>query len=587
MSLHNEAAAALSLGALAAAATAVEAATRAPPPPPPPPPQPVSHQPPQPRVARTIAPMPVPLQSTAAHTLAPRGAPLKPKQKRYRANPDQLRDLVNLFNCNPSPTAAELTALSVRIAMPTQSVILWFKNRRARVPHKKAEKERRAAAAKVDRERARRNVSASSGTTSATTTTTIPTAVAQSNYPDGTAAALVMAEMAMSNRSSAPPSTSTASSLPLAPQPLPLPSQVGHPQQIRSPTTLHPLPERVVSPNQPRIVPMSSALATLCSVAQDAARRNQHAPIPQPPPLPPTVRAITCSPIGPLPKVELTIPSSNYYPVARTTTSEFGVSTPRRPRVLPQTPRIRAQLQYTEGDAIEVMEMIDGHTKTWIPATVMGRASDPNELHLGESVATAMVNKARVEDDAGSESGTSERKVESDLSPRTVQSPAASPTPAVAKAKYMIRYEGKDKKIEEVIASRMRPAPPATEWTPQTGDAVEANVDGKWMVGLVKSYAPRKGWLVQVEGEECISWMRREALRAYQVWRGGEEWVCKTKAPRTLGRRGTTLPVAPLPMMNMSEPNTGRKRSATVTEEVDTEQGRRRSTRKRTRTLVV
>lgn len=61
----------------------------------------------------------------------------KPKQRRYRATPDQLRELMDLFDQNPSPPAAELAELATRINMPQQSVILWFKNRRARVPHKK------------------------------------------------------------------------------------------------------------------------------------------------------------------------------------------------------------------------------------------------------------------------------------------------------------------------------------------------------------------------------------------------------------------------------------------------------------------
>jgi hypothetical protein len=65
------------------------------------------------------------------------GAP-KPKQRRYRATPEQLRDLMVLFDKNPSPPASELNELATRISMPTQSVVLWFKNRRARVPHKKA-----------------------------------------------------------------------------------------------------------------------------------------------------------------------------------------------------------------------------------------------------------------------------------------------------------------------------------------------------------------------------------------------------------------------------------------------------------------
>jgi Homeodomain/Methyl-CpG binding domain len=65
------------------------------------------------------------------------GGPPKPKQRRYRATSDQLRELMVLFDENPSPPATELNELANRISMPTQSVVLWFKNRRARVPHKR------------------------------------------------------------------------------------------------------------------------------------------------------------------------------------------------------------------------------------------------------------------------------------------------------------------------------------------------------------------------------------------------------------------------------------------------------------------
>mmetsp|Transcript_14337 Transcript_14337/g.29371 ORF Transcript_14337/g.29371 Transcript_14337/m.29371 type:complete len:541 (-) Transcript_14337:818-2440(-) len=59
----------------------------------------------------------------------------RPKQKRYRAKPEQLRELLSMFEQNPSPPSDVLSELSNRIEMPLQSVILWFKNRRARVPH--------------------------------------------------------------------------------------------------------------------------------------------------------------------------------------------------------------------------------------------------------------------------------------------------------------------------------------------------------------------------------------------------------------------------------------------------------------------
>lgn len=66
----------------------------------------------------------------------PHSADTKPKQKRYRATHAQLNELLALFHVNPSPSSSQMAALSAKINMPVQSIALWFKNRRARTPHK-------------------------------------------------------------------------------------------------------------------------------------------------------------------------------------------------------------------------------------------------------------------------------------------------------------------------------------------------------------------------------------------------------------------------------------------------------------------
>lgn len=455
-------AAALSLGALAAAASAVEAAGA-----------------PRPLLAKAIAPAPrpgAPLPLRAA-PLALRPTSLKPKQKRYRANPDQLRDLIALFNVNPSPSAAELTALSLRIAMPSQSVILWFKNRRARVPHKKAEKEaaRRAAAAK-----------AAAAVAAPVNTAAPPAAALPRCAPADGAAALAMADLALP----------------------------GH--------------------APPRHAPIPPALAALC----DAAQRSTT--VPAPPPPPPRLPQATTTDVG------ASVP--------------IAAPTPRRPRVLPATPRVRAQLCYRRDDRVEVLDASAGVCRAWRPATVVARSkptAPPRELQLGASVATAVALAAAAR--ASSATPSTRKDDGADLSPRTVQSPAASPTPAAAKARYTVRY-AVNGTVADVVASLLRPAPPgpAQGWRPDCGDAVEALVDGAWRVGLVKTFAPRKGFLVALEEAEP-AWLRLEALRAYHTWRGAEEWVLKTKAPLALGRRSVALPPPP-PVLPVRELRVSKRR---------------------------
>lgn len=56
--------------------------------------------------------------------------------ERYHASTDQLRQLVQAFQQDPTPSAATLNFLSSSIDMPMHNMVLWFKNRRAR--HKKS-----------------------------------------------------------------------------------------------------------------------------------------------------------------------------------------------------------------------------------------------------------------------------------------------------------------------------------------------------------------------------------------------------------------------------------------------------------------
>lgn len=138
--------------------------------------------------------------------------------------------------------------------------------------------------------------------------------------------------------------------------------------------------------------------------------------------------------------------------------------------------------------------------------------------------------------------------------------PTASSTPQAARISYRVSYtvavgdgvtDGTNADGGEIVpASRLRPAPPAAaahlgrRWAPEIGHAVEARTGASWLVGVVRGAAPRKGFLVSTDGREA-GWVSRVALRPFLIWRGGDEWVLKTKPPMALARRAAAA--APVP----------------------------------------
>jgi len=138
--------------------------------------------------------------------------------------------------------------------------------------------------------------------------------------------------------------------------------------------------------------------------------------------------------------------------------------------------------------------------------------------------------------------------------------PAASSTPPAARILYRVSYavavgdgasDGTDADGGEIVpASRLRPAPPAAaahlgrRWAPEIGHAVEARAGTSWLVGVVRGAAPRKGFLVSTDGREA-GWVSRDALRPFLIWRGGNEWVLKTKPPMALARRAAAAASVP------------------------------------------
>lgn len=486
---------------------------------------------------KPVAPAPTNAMHPSQQQLSTTRANGKPKQRRYRATPEQLRQLIALFEINPSPSSAELQELAAKITMPTQSVVLWFKNRRARVPHKKAEKALNAKRRENGELPITCGVSRSSKPSHhskkppPSTKKDTSTAVTKSPSSSEKAAAASMAEMAMATASGGlpnPPQKRQTTQIVVkqeAPQPAPQPE----PYLCRS-TSRSPPP--TYRSNVESITPYDSNL-----VQRLGARASQGAEF---------VHA--------------------------------SQSTPRRPRTIPPTPRLKPQNEYNVGDAVEVLENGKGICRSWYSATVVATCG-PLELSLGASAAAAggLVNGIRggaVGDRVDSKSEDNGDGGDGGDSPRTVRSPAASPTPPVVKYSYVVEYEHRFENVEEnrklqeeVKPSRLRPAAPFSmgegyeEWRPDILEPVEVLRDGAWFVGVVHTFAVRKGYMVSFESGD-VAWVRRPRLRPHQIWKGGRNWVTKMKPPLPVVRKSVGLSVTHPPGGKKKRTNgeTGRER---------------------------
>lgn len=483
------------------------------------------HMPQQkPSNAKPVAPAPNSAMHPSQIPSVPTHPNGKPKQRRYRASPEQLRQLIARFEINPSPTSAELQELAAKITMPAQSVILWFKNRRARVPHKMAQKalnaKRRENGLGGDAGISKPS-KPSNGTKKQSPSTNArspqPTVKRSSSFTVEAAAAS-LAEMAM----------------PLAPTKKP-----------------------------PEKAPANQAGRNTTS-KQGAARSRRAESF--------VVRSPSMSPPPPYrPKAENVVPydtllvkklGSN----ASNRGAEFvqASPTPRRPRTIPPTPRVFSQNAYEKGDKVEVLETEKGICRAWYSATIVG-PSGPRELSLGASAAVACglfpsgtgakTSNTKQMDGMESEAVGDDGSGDGGDSPRTVRSPAASPTPPIAKVVYKVRFDHRFEEVDEnklleaeVGASRIRPAAPfmseesPMEWRPLVGEAVEVLKNGTWFVAVTQNFVLRKGYMVSFESGD-VEWVRRPRLRPYQIWRGGQRWVTKTKAPLAVVRKGVGLSV--------------------------------------------
>lgn len=89
--------------------------------------------------ASTPAPAPARAPASASGNVpAPTTAtaPSRFPAKRYHATPEQLSELMAMFEKTQSPSAETLRELSERTTMPLANLVLWFKNRRARATKK-------------------------------------------------------------------------------------------------------------------------------------------------------------------------------------------------------------------------------------------------------------------------------------------------------------------------------------------------------------------------------------------------------------------------------------------------------------------
>lgn len=467
----------------------------------------------------------------------------KPKQRRYRATPEQLRQLIARFDVNPSPSSAELQELAAKISMPTQSVVLWFKNRRARVPHKKVEK-----ALNVKR---RDNVELPvTSSESARSTKSSQNAKKSSLGPKK--------EEFVVNVKVSPSFTEEAAAASMAEMAMALASENAHgTPQVRQ------------------------AGRNITNQGITVLNRTHSFPVRSPSRSPPSLYRA---------KAENVVPydSSLVKKLGSNAGAEFvqaSLFTPRRPRLIPPTPRLLSQREYSVGESVEVLETGKGICRSWYSAKILSR-SGPRELSLGASAAVVNGFGGGADKYMGSERGQGKSEDDGENvgggdSPRTVRSPAASPTPPIAKVRYTVEFEhrledGDEKKRlkEEVLAARIRPAAPfivnkgENEWRPEVGEAVEVLRDGAWFVAVVQKFVIRKGYMVSFESGDA-QWVRRPRLRPYQIWRGGESWVTKLKAPLPVVMKSVGL--------NVTHPPGGKRKRGGV------EGGRERDMRGRSK----
>lgn len=424
----------------------------------------------------------------------------KPKQRRYRATPEQLRHLIALFEDNPSPSTVDLQDLAGKINMPPQSAVLWFKNRRARVPYKKSDK------VLVVKRRQGLIGPHSEALQPQGTTSQMGAVAASDHLVSGT------------------------------------PSDPGRIASLEPEVT-----EEVAVADSMAEMAMA---ALKNSTASDSGEEQKGAPFDG-------NFMASHRPGGSKTGVE-------FVPACSNGNTNF---TQKRPRIVPPAPRLSLQREYAVGDRVEILETSKGICCAWYAAIVIARVS-PTELSLGESAGVLAAGNEGISQLIKNKkivgNGMNNEKDDRDVqgadgvdSPRTVRSPVTSSdainASATDKIRYLVRYEHRfveddsEKQLEgEIEGSKMRPAAPfaiyGEDWRPEAGEAVEVLQEGAWFVAVTKGYVVRKGYMVGFESGE-VQWIRRDRLRPYQIWRGGDIWVTKTKAPLAIVRKSVGLSV--------------------------------------------
>lgn len=275
----------------------------------------------------------------------------------------------------------------------------------------------------------------------------------------------------------------------------------------------------------------------------------------------------------------------------------------RRPRAVLPISHSHPQKEYSKNDRVEVLDTSRGICGAWLTATIVkpirmmelvlvsGKDGTPGH----SSGRTDFVVQNGMETLSPAEGGTISRRgretnggvdvrYNNAESPRTVRSPVPPAATPLSRIRYVVEFENKiDKKTkrkvrEEVAVSQLRPEPPDVNgyrsmcWRPDIGEAVEVLRHEAWRVAVVQIFVIRKGHLVSFENGES-SWVRYPLIRPYQIWRGGNSWVTKTKPPRLLFRKSVGLSVTHPP---------GGKRKREAEDEVDVDEHKDNGKRLRT-----
>jgi hypothetical protein len=507
-----------------------------------------------------------------AATQSERSSEEASRMKRHRFTPEQMQMLKTVFEQNPTPSTAELQALSSASGVPVRSCRLWFKNRRARTPGKRTASESRglraagpsgttdavSSNASLPRSTSAWNAQAPSGDSQLEARMYNPVSIAQDLGP-------------MQSSASQQDSTVDAAPRrrPKRPHERGRAAKPGAGGQSQSSPLISPRPDSVL-----RISPAYGALGQDWSNTGSFADNGQKEPA--------------------------AIPDSNWRCVPVRSEPPAILQSPHRSTAMgiPPTPRLQCQRVYKPGEVVELLDSA-GAARAWCPARII--SADVSWPSSTESLLSAVeiaqddgINRVCEYDDVSPLTKTAYEiaflsadevlRIRADACansetagacPANVQGAAAGGTGAMPEGPHRV-----------VLGARLRPypPPPMPEWRPGVGEAVEAllslshgragtsatpsaststaeqaavdQIQGKstsstdmpsrtastsghgccWTVGQVRNFLARKGFLVAfADGSD--EWFHLDQLRPYAIWRGADHWQVKSKAPPAVTRR--------------------------------------------------